>query len=74
MVCGCSWLAVLTDVTSTFIPLIGSLVDESKVGMEEGITRQQEEDKDQKSKHEDDSREGQEQMLEGWREKKYFIS
>lgn len=65
MVCGRSGLAVLTDVTSTFIPLIGSLVDESQVGMEEGITRQQEEDKDQKSQHEDDSGEGQEQMLEG---------
>lgn len=75
MVCCCSWVAVLTDVTSTFVPLIGCLVDKSQVGMEEGITRQQEEDKDQKSQQEDDSGEGQEQMLEGQREKEnYFPS
>lgn len=63
-----SWVAVLTDVTSSFIPLVGGLVDDSQVGMEEGVTRKQEEDKDQKSQHEYDSREGQEEML-GWRRK-----
>lgn len=29
-----SWVAVLTDVTSSFIPLVGGLVDDSQVGME----------------------------------------
>jgi len=33
--------------------------------MEKGITRQEEEDEDQKSQHEDDPGEGQEEMLEG---------
>lgn len=65
MVCRCSWLAVLANITSTFVPLIGGLVDKSQIGMEQGITRQEEEDKDQKPQHEDDSGEGQEQMLEG---------
>lgn len=64
MVGCCSWLAVLTSVTSTFVPLVGSLVDKSQEGMETGITGQQEEDEDQEAQHEDDSGEGQEQMLE----------
>ena len=70
MVCCRSWVAVLTHVAPTFVPLIGGLVDESQVGMEKGITRQEEEDKDQKSKHEDDSGEGQKQMLDGQKEKR----
>lgn len=65
MVCRRSWVAVLANVTSTFVPLIGGLVDKSQVGMEQRITRKEEEDKDQKAQHEDDSGEGQEQMLEG---------
>ena len=64
MVSGCSRVAVLTHVTSTFVPLVGSLVHESQVGMEKSITSEEEEDKDQKSQHEDDSGEGQEQMLQ----------
>lgn len=63
MVCCCSWMAVLTHVTSTFVPLVGGLVDEHQVGVEKSVTRQEEEDKDQKSQHEDDSGESQEQML-----------
>lgn len=65
LVCRCSWVAVLTDIASTFVPLIGGLVDEGQVGMEQGVTCQEEEDEDQKSQHEDDPGEGQEQMLEG---------
>lgn len=65
-------MAVLTHVTPTFVPLIGGLVDESQIGMEKGVTRQEEEDEDQKSKHEDNSGESQEQMLEGKRNKNYF--
>ncbi len=65
IVCRRSWVAVLANVTSTFVPLIGGLVDKSQVGMEQRITRKEEEDKDQKAQHEDDSGEGQEQMLEG---------
>lgn len=65
MVCCYSWVAVLANVTSTFVPLIGGLVDKSQVGMEQSITPQEEEDKDQKSQHEDDSGKRQEQMLEG---------
>lgn len=65
-----SWVTVLTKITSTFVPLVGGLVDESQVGMEQGVTRQKEEDKDQKSQHEDDSGKGQEQMLEGQRGKR----
>lgn len=61
----CSRVTVLTHVTSAFIPLVGGLVDDSQEGVEEGITGQQQEDKDQKSQHEDDSRERQKQMLEG---------
>lgn len=64
----CSRVTVLTDVTSAFIPLVGGLVNDSQEGVEEGITGQQQEDKDQKSQHEDDSRERQKQMLEGWKE------
>lgn len=54
---------MLTHKTSTFVPLVGSLVDKSQVGMEQAITRQEEEDKHQKTQHEDDSGECQEQML-----------
>lgn len=61
-------MAVLTNITSTFVPLVGGLVDKSQVGMEQGVARKQEEDKDQKAQHEDDSGEGEEQMLEGQRE------
>lgn len=56
-------MAVLTNITSAFIPLVGSLVDNSQVEMEEGVAGKQEEDKDQKSQHEHDSRERQEQVL-----------
>lgn len=56
-------MTVLTDVTSAFIPLVGGLVDDSQKGVEEGITRQQQEDKDQESQHKDNSWECQEQML-----------
>lgn len=70
MICCCRWVAVLTNVTSTFVPLVGRLVDKSQEGMEQSVTRQKEEDKDQKSQHEDDSGEGQEQMLEGQRGKR----
>lgn len=48
MIC-CSWATVLTDITSAFVPLVRGLVDDSQEGVEEGITRQQQEDKDQKS-------------------------
>lgn len=58
-----SRMAVPTNITSTFIPLVGGLVDNSQVEMEEGVTGKQEEDKDQKSQHEHDSRERQEQVL-----------
>lgn len=61
-------MTVLTDITSAFVPLVRGLVDDSQEGVEEGITCQQQEDKDQKSQHEDDSGERQEQMLEGWKE------
>lgn len=54
---------MLTDETATFVPLVGGLVDKSQVGMEQAITRQEEEDKDEKPQHEDDSGERQEQML-----------
>lgn len=64
----CSRVTVLTDVTSAFIPLIGGLVDDSQEGVEEGITRQKQEDKYQKSQHEYNSGECQEQMLEGSKE------
>ena len=64
VVCCRSWVAVLARVTSTFVPLVGRLVDESQEGMEKCVTSQQEEDKDQKAQHEDDSGEGQERMLE----------
>lgn len=64
----CSWVTVLTDVTSAFVPLIRGLVDDSQEGVEEGITPQQQEDKDQESQHEDNSGERQEQMLERWKE------
>lgn len=74
MVCCCSRVAVLTNITSAFVPLIGRLVDKSQVGMEQGVTRQEEKDKDQKSQHEHDSGEGQEQMLEGQKEKKHYFS
>lgn len=56
-------VTVLTNVTSTLVPLVGRLVDKSQVGMEQSVAGQEEEDKDQKAKHEDDSGEGQEQML-----------
>lgn len=59
-----SRMAVLTNITSAFVPLVGGLVDNSQVEMEEGVTGKQEEDKDQKSQHEHDSRERQEQVLE----------
>ena len=62
-------MAVLTDGTSTFVPLVGGLVDKSQIKMEHGVTRQQEEEKDQEAQHEDDSGKGHEQMLEGQREK-----
>lgn len=68
MVYCCTWVTVLTKVTSTFVPLVGGLIDESQVEMEQGITRKKEEDKDHKAQHEDNSGEGQEQMLEGQRE------
>lgn len=58
-------MAVLTNIASAFIPLVGSLVDNSQVEMEEGVTGKQEEDEDQKSQHEHDSRERQEQVLKG---------
>lgn len=70
MVRCCSWVAVLTRVTSTFVPLVGRLVDESQEGMEKGVTGEEEEDKDQKPQHEDDTGKGQEQMLE--RKSKWF--
>lgn len=57
-------MAVLTNITSAFVPLVGGLVDNSQVEMEEGVTGKQEEDEDQKSQHEHDSRERQEQVLE----------
>lgn len=59
-----SRMAVLTNITSAFVPLVGGLVDNSQVEMEEGVTGKQEEDEDQKSQHEHDSRERQEQVLE----------
>lgn len=58
-----SRIAVRANITSAFVPLIGGLVDNSQVEMEEGVTSKQKEDKDQKSQHEYDSREGQEQVL-----------
>lgn len=58
-----SRMAVLTNITSAFIPLVGGLVDNSQVEMKECVTSKQEEDKDQKSQHEHDSRERQEQVL-----------
>lgn len=58
-----SRMAVVTNITSAFIPLVGGLVDNSQVEMEEGVTGKQEEDKDQKSQHEHDSRKRQEQVL-----------
>lgn len=63
MVCCCTWVTVVTKVTSTFVPLVGGLIDKSQVGMEQGITRKKEEDKDHKAQHEDNSGEGQKQML-----------
>lgn len=65
---------MLTDVTSAFVPLVRGLVDDGQEGVEEGITRQQQEDKDQKSQHEDDSGKRQEQMLEGWKGNGYSFS
>lgn len=56
-------MAVLTKITSTFVPLIGGLVDNSQVRMKQGVTRQEEEDKDQEAQHEDNSGEGQKEML-----------
>lgn len=70
----CSRVTVLADVTSAFIPLVGGLVDDSQEGVEEGITSQQQEDKEQKPQHEDDSGERQEQMLERWKENVSFTS
>lgn len=61
--CSSSRMAVLTNITSAFIPLVGGLVDNSQVEMKEGVTGKQEEDKDQKSQHEHDSRKRQEQVL-----------
>lgn len=69
----CSWVTVLTDITSAFVPLVRGLVDDSQEGVEEGITRQQQEDKDQKSQHEDDSGERQEQMLAGMERKRILF-
>lgn len=51
----CSWMAVLADIASTFVPLVGGLVDKSQVGMEHGVTRQEEENEHQEAQHEDDS-------------------
>lgn len=65
-----SRMAVLTNIASAFIPLVGGLVDNSQVEVEECVTSKQEEDKDQKSQHEHDSRECQEQMLERWKNRK----
>lgn len=62
-----SWVAVLASITSAFVPLVGGLVDESQIGMKQGITRQKEEDEDQEAQHEDDSGESQKQMLKGQR-------
>lgn len=59
-----SRMTVLTNVTSTFVPLVGGLVDHSQVGMKQGITGQEEEDKDHEAQHEDNPGESQEQMLE----------
>lgn len=42
----CGWVAVLANVASTFVPLIGGLVHNSKKGMEHGVTRQEEEYKE----------------------------
>ena len=39
VVCRCGRVAVLTAVTSAFVPLIRGLVHENQVGMEEGISR-----------------------------------
>lgn len=64
MIGRCCRVAVLTDVTSTFVPLVGGLVDESQVGMKQGVTRKEEEEKDQKAQHEDNTGESQEQMLQ----------
>lgn len=69
MVSCCTWVTMLTKVTSTFVPFIGGLVDKSQVGMEQGISREKEEDKHHKAQHEDNSGEGQEQMLEEQRDK-----
>lgn len=59
-----SRIAVLANITSALIPLVGGLVDNSQEEMEEGVTGKQKEDKDQKPQHEHDSRERQEQVLE----------
>lgn len=55
VVCCNSRVTVPAGVASAFVPLIGGLVDNSQVGVEEGVTRQQEEDKDHKSQHEDNA-------------------
>lgn len=57
-------VAVLADVPPTFVPLVGGLVDQSQVEVEEGVPRQEEEDEDDEAQHEDDSGEREEKMLE----------
>lgn len=56
-------VAVLAAVTFPFKPFIGGLIDQNEVTVKHGISRQEEENKCQETKHEDYSGEGQEQML-----------
>lgn len=69
MISCCCWVAVLTDVTPTFVPLVGGLVDKSQVGMKQSVTRKEEEEEDQEAQHEDDTGKSQEQMLQRDEEK-----
>lgn len=74
MISCCCWVAVLADITSTFVPLVGGLVDESQVGMKQSVARKEEEEEDQEAQHEDDTGKSQEQMLQRDEEKEKLFN
>lgn len=62
-------MAMLADVASALVPLVGCLVHQGQVGVEHGVACQEEEEEDHKAQHEDDPGEGEKQVLEKERER-----
>ena len=53
-------MAVLAHQASALVPLIGGLVDQGQVAVEQGVAGQQETHEHQEAQHEDDAGEGEE--------------